>query len=95
MFGRFAVRMALAVSVMLGMTSPVKAEDGTTMLPESMVGMAGNIGFGIVISYLWSADSKRKDELIRDMLKSHDDNTRRMIEEISRMARSVQEGPQA
>lgn len=54
-----------------------------TLLPETLLGTATNIGFGIIIAYMWQNDAKRKDELLRTVMLNNDATQKAMLEELT------------
>ena len=57
-------------------------------MPTALIGNAANLGFGIMISWMWSNDSKRKDDLLKEVMKEKSQETSRLLDELSRIIQS-------
>jgi len=75
------------LAMFIGSNSQAFATDlmtaAPTLLPETLLGTATNIGFGIIIAYMWQNDAKRKDELLRTVMLNNDAAQKAMLEELT------------
>lgn len=59
--------------------------DPNNPVPRDLLSVASNMSSALVICYLWYSDSKRKDDMLKNVLESHSQQSKAIIEEMSRM----------
>ncbi len=75
------------LTLVVGANSSVMAQDmldpSSYLLPNTLLGMSTNITFGIIIAYMWSADSRRKDDLLKSVMESHREETKALLAQLA------------
>lgn len=78
----------LLLTVLVGANTSALAQDilnaDQTIVPQSLISMGTNIGFGLIISYMWQADAKRKDEFTKMLLEDHREEKRLLLAQLER-----------